>query len=93
MVTALGSVFAGASIGPSFVSFDALRPEIRPFIVVVVVVFFFFGYKKIYRLSSSLSLSHQISALFTSTTVLCSLLWISLILGVFEKNSFPVFAT
>jgi hypothetical protein len=39
MVTASGSVFAGASIGPSFVSFDALRPEIRPFIVVVVVVF------------------------------------------------------
>jgi hypothetical protein len=46
MVTALGSVFAGASIGPSFVSFDALRPEIRPFIVVVVVVFFFLGIKK-----------------------------------------------
>jgi len=43
MVTASGSVFAGASIGPSFVSFDALRPEIRPFIVVVVDFFIFLG--------------------------------------------------
>jgi hypothetical protein len=40
MVTASGSVFAGASIGPSFVSFDALRREMRPFIVVVVFLFF-----------------------------------------------------
>jgi hypothetical protein len=56
MVTASGSVFAGASMGPSFVSFDALRPEIWPFIVVV-----FFGYKKIYRLSFSLSLSLSLS--------------------------------
>jgi hypothetical protein len=55
MVTASGSVFAGASIGPSFVSFDALRPEIRPFFL--LLLFFFFGCKKIYRLSFSLSLS------------------------------------
>jgi hypothetical protein len=45
IVTASGSVFSGASIGPSFVSFDALRPEIRP-IIVVVVFLFFLGIKK-----------------------------------------------